>query len=147
MIPGLRCVESYVNQCVEKNGIIGGNGRYSYGGTLDGVRALRDCGLRNSQQVDFVGHLWCFKKEWLYFMFRDPPFTFDTAEDMHFCYSCKLYGNILSYTAQHKTLEDCSDIKMNRYASDDYSSYKTTPKNLRISVEKYWKEKGINFLI
>ena len=42
-----------------------------------------------SKKVDFVGHLWCFKKDWLYYMFSIKPFTFDTGEDMHLCFTSK----------------------------------------------------------
>ena len=61
----------------KKNGIIGGNGRIGLlsdkycdkGKHYDGCNRFSsslkhpiDYGLRKSVQVDFVGHLWCFKK-------------------------------------------------------------------------------------
>ena len=41
---------------------------------------------------------------------------------MHLCYSCKLFGKINSYVAQHNTIEECSDITMNNLAVDQFSS-------------------------
>ena len=56
-----------------------------------------DTGIRSGLKIDFVGHLWCFKKDWLYFMFGTKPYTYDTGEDMHLCYSANVHGGIESY--------------------------------------------------
>ena len=96
--------------------------------------------------MDFVGHLWCFKKEWLYYMFSVPPLTYDTGEDMHLCFSCKLLGNIDSYSGKQSTRDDCCDIMNNQLADDNFSSFKTTPKQLRVDVEQYWMDKGLKFI-
>ena len=58
--------------------------------------------------------MWCFKKDWLYYMFSIKPYTFETGEDMHLCFSCKIKGNIDSYIAEHKTNDDLCDITFNR---------------------------------
>ena len=94
MIPGVKCVEKYVNSCLKLNAIIGGNGRYAQLNEnrqkmLD-RRPKPDYGLRRCMLVDFVGHLWCFKKDWLYYMFSTKPYTYDTGEDMHFCFSANV---------------------------------------------------------
>ena len=34
---------------------------------------------------------------WLYYMFSAKPYTYETGEDMHLCFTCKLYGNISCY--------------------------------------------------
>lgn len=80
-------------------------------------------------------------------MFSTKPYSYDTGEDMHLCYSCKLFGNINSYVAQHSTIDECSDITMNRLAVDNYSSCnydknKTIPL-LRKDIEKFWLNKGL----
>jgi len=145
IIPGHNCIKNYVEQCVKLNGIIGGNGRYCYNNKYK-LKQLQDVGFRNLLLVDFVGHLWCFKKKWLYYMFSTPPYTFDTGEDMHFCFSCKVLGNIKSYQGEQKSIKDMSDIQFNKYASDSFSSYKTTPRQLRIDVENYWISKGLTYI-
>jgi len=146
IIPGIRCIETYSKQCIKKNGIIGGNGRYSLINIKTSKRRHPHDNIRPGTQVDFVGHLWCFKKEWLHFMFRDSPYTYDTGEDMQLCFSSKLYGGIQSYVGEHKTKEDFADITLSKYSSDQFSSYKTTSNDLRNMVEKYWQDKGLIFI-
>ena len=55
-------------------------------------------------------------------MFSIKPFTYDTGEDMHLCYSSKIRGNILSYVGKQTTKEDHCDTAMNKlcllYTSD-----------------------------
>ena len=153
VIPGSNSIKNYVTQCLRKNAIIGGNGRfglmsknnpnYNNGGKLI---QPPDVGIRKGLKVDFVGHIWCFKKEWLHYMFTTKPFTYDTGEDMHFCFSSKIYGNIESYVAEQNTIEDCGDIAFNKLATDQFSSYLRTPQDLRKNVEKYWLKLGLNYI-
>ena len=151
IIPGKKCIEKYVSSCIKLNGIIGGNGRYAQLNTnrekLLAKRPKPDYGLRPNMLVDFVGHLWCFKKKWLYYMFSIEPFTFDTGEDMHFCFSANIFGNIKSYLCEHKTIEECSDLTFNKYSDDKFSSYKNTSKELRKKIEDFWVKKGLKFII
>ena len=146
IIPGKNCIKNYVNQCIDKNAIIGGNGRLGYSNTHKNLKKVLDVGLRPSLLMDFVGHLWCFKKDWLYFMFREKPYTFDTGEDMHLCYSCKLFGSIPSYVAHHYEADDCSDLAMNNLAVDKHSSFKTVNKRIRPEIENYWISKGLKLI-
>ena len=147
MIPGKNCIKNYVEQCTTKNAIIGGNGRIPL---INPNRAKlsqgTDVGIRKSIKVDLVGHMWCFKKIWLFYMFSIPPYTYDTGEDMQLCFSSKLLGNISSYIAEHKTLEDCSDLTMNKLAVDNFSSCNTVAKGLREEVAQYWANKGLIFI-
>ena len=143
IIPGINCFKSYMNQCINLNSIIGGNGRI--GKTNKNIKKLKllpDTGIRNTNNlVDFVGHLWCFRKAWLYYMFSIEPYTYDTGEDMHLCFTSKLLGNISSYIAEQKNYDDMSDITNNKLADDQFSSFRTTNPQLRINVEKYFTEK------
>ena len=137
IIPGAKCFESYINQCVELNGIIGGNGRIGYNNN-NILKRPNDTGNRSEAiLVDFVGHLWCFKKEWLHYMFGIKPCTYDTGEDMHFCYSSKILGNISCYVGKQVSNE-LSDTTNNRLAADEFASFKSTSRDLRISVENYF---------
>ena len=140
IIPGKNCLQNYMEQCSELNGIIGGNGRIGIN-NQNSVTRVGDITIRNTYTLmDFVGHLWCFKKEWLYYMFSIKPFTYDTGEDMHLCFSSKIKGGIKSYIAKQSTLEDACDITNNRFAADEYASFKTTSRTLRSDVEKYFIE-------
>ena len=144
IIPGKLCIESFVNQCIKTNGIMGGNARIGTKNKNHKMLVKNIAGLdgRNSNLflVDFVGHLWCFKKEWLYHMFSIPPLTFDTGEDMHLCFSSKVKGNINSYLAKQHDNSRC-DITSNKYADDQHSSFKITSRQDRIDVEEYFINK------
>ena len=145
--PNKNCIKHYVSECVKQNSIMGGNGRNAFLNT-NKLRfpSMGGSGLRRNTLMDFVGHIWCFKKEWLYYMFSVPPFTLDTGEDMHLCFSCKLLGNIDSYCCSHPTVNEIGDRLSGQWASDEFSSYKKTPKSLRLGVEKYWQDKGLKFI-
>jgi len=139
IIPGSNCIQNYLSQCKELNGIIGGNGRYCINNPLSRSVRLNDTGKRNSIiEVDFVGHLWCFKKEWLFYMFSIKPCTLDTGEDMHLCFTSKILGGIKSYLGKQTNLQDECDLTQNNLASDAYSSFKNTSRDLRKSVEDYF---------
>jgi len=140
IIPGNNCLKNYMDQCINLNAIIGGNGRFGYNNpNKPNLSQPQDVGVRNNHYlVDFVGHIWCFKKDWLHYMFAIKPFTYDTGEDMHLCFSSKVLGNINSYTAKQNNPCDMCDITHNNLASDQYSSYKVTSPELRANVEKYF---------
>lgn len=143
IIPAKYCLENYVNQCVKLNGIIGGNGRPIDLSPENMERFnvnYNETRLRICKKVDFVGHLWCFKKDWLYYMFSIKPYTFDTAEDMHLCFSSKIKGNIDSYVAEHKNMDEICDTMNGVLSGDEFASYRYTPLELRLSVPKYFME-------
>lgn len=143
IIPGNLCIKSFVDQCMKKNGIMGGNSRIglknnnykTLSKTIPGDDSNSDLLL-----VDFVGHLWCFKKEWLYHMFSIPPLTFDTGEDMHLCFSSKIKGNINSYLAKQHNNSRC-DISSGKFAGDLNASFRITSRQDRIDVEEYFINK------
>tara|TARA_Y100000389_G_scaffold192418_1_gene219833 strand:- start:764 stop:1468 length:705 start_codon:yes stop_codon:yes gene_type:complete len=147
ILPGSNCIKNYVDQCVKKNGIIGGNGRIcKLSPYKNKIIEPIDCGIRKSSKVDFVGHLWCFKKEWLYYMFAVKPYTYDTGEDMHFCFSSKILGGIESFVGEQLNKEDMCDVAMNSLASDQFASWRTTKMSLRKAVEQYWIDKGLKYI-
>lgn len=143
LVPGRQCIETFVTECLRLNGIMGGNGRI---GTLNPnsntLYHPPDCKFTSKPiLVDFVGHIWCFKKEWLHYMFTNPPYTYDTGEDMHFCFSAKILGSIHSYVCKQANIHEAADITYNALATDEHSSYKTTSPTLRTDVERSFVEK------
>lgn len=62
--------------------------------------------------------MWVLKKDWLYYMFGIKPYTMETGEDMHLCFSSKVLGGIKSYIGRQCTAEELSDLAMNKLASD-----------------------------
>lgn len=151
IIPGKECFEWYTKRCMDLNGIMGGNGRFGIKnkkGKQLNLHYEGETGIRKKTlEMDFVGHLWCFKKEWLHYMFAIKPYTYDTGEDMHLCFSSKVLGGIKSYACSQDTNEKVSDTRGNKYASDDFSSFKNTSNNLRADVEEYFvKEHGLKMV-
>lgn len=139
IIPGKNCLQNYTSECIRMNSIMGGNGRIAQINPNKGLCVPPDTGIVNETTlVDFVGHLWCFKKDWLYYMFSIKPSTYDTGEDMHLCFSSKIKGSVKSYVCKRPRVEDSCDTSLNKYAVDSYSSYRTTSRDLRKSVEKYF---------
>ena len=87
IIPGRNCFNNYLQQCKEYNAIIGGNGRIAFNNNFKDLKYPQELGIRNKAlKVDFVGHLWCVKQEFIRTMLSIKPFTYDTGEDMHICF-------------------------------------------------------------
>lgn len=150
IIPGTNCIKNYVEQCIKFNAIIGGNGRFCYDNQNAKKVSVSDVGIRKSTtKVDFVGHLWCFKKDWLYYMFSHKPYTLETGEDMHLCFSAKLSANIPSLVGEQVKKEDECDITNNALASDAHSSYIISERDghkFRREIQEYWVKKGLQFV-
>lgn len=142
IIPGPNCLKNYMDQCINLNAIIGGNGRIGINNVnKNKLKIPGDTGTRNNYTlVDFVGHLWCFRKDWLHYMFAIKPYTYDTGEDMHLCFSSKILGGINSYIAMQCSNDDMCDTANNALAVDEHSSFKVTKPELRSNVEKYFIE-------
>ncbi len=148
IIPGPRCFETYVDECLKYNAIMGGNGRIGQlNPARSGLKAPPDVGVRPmSVRVDFVGHMWVFKKEWLHYMFAKPPATYDTGEDMHFCFSAQLDGGIASFACKQASTAEMCDTSYNRYAADAHASFRTTSAELRRSVEAHFIALGFKMI-
>mgnify|MGYP003649405259 CR=1 FL=1 len=141
IMPNHDTIKHYSSECLRLNGIVGHNCRYSYlNNSISERKRRHSLMVRRNQEADFVGHLWCFKKDWLYYMFSIKPFTYDTGEDMHLCYSCKIRGGIKSYLCSQPSKSCIADNTDGTIAADKFSSYITTPKELRVNVERYFVE-------
>jgi len=144
IIPGNNCIKNYITECIKYNSIMGGNGRMGYYTTNpynvpNKLAPFPETGFRpETKLVDFVGHLWCFKKEWLYHMFSIKPFTLDTGEDMHLCYSCKVKSNINTYICKQEIEQDNCDITNGSLSCDKFASYLTMSQITRKNVENYF---------
>ena len=149
IIPGKKYLENVVGECVRLNGIIGGNGRIGYLNTKINkelhYKNANDIGYRqHTKLVDFVGHCWTFKKDWLHYMFAVKPLTYETGEDMHFCYASKVLGGISSYVAKQTNNDEVCDITENKLAIDEHANFRRSGiTDLRIEIEKYWINKGL----
>ncbi len=140
IIPGNKCIQNYVNECLRLNGIIGGNGRIGFRNIYSqSLVQPPDVGIRKETTlVDFVGHIWVFKKEWLHYMFSIKPLTLETGEDMHLCFSAKILGNISSYVCCQNNEDEMCDTTMNELAGDEHATWRTPSNNIRDTVEDYF---------
>jgi hypothetical protein len=101
-IPG----PNWFNNCLEtiekKPGILGGVGvllkqdKY-YGHDRVGWSSLNE----KITEVDLVGHAWFFERDWLKYLWMEPPFTWENGEDIQFSYMAQKYGNIKTYVPPH----------------------------------------------
>lgn len=148
IIPGPRCLEAYVSQCLELDAIIGGNGRFaSLNPARERLEQPAEFGPRQSAtEVDFVGHLWVVRREWLHAMFSIPPHTWDTGEDMHLCFSAKLVLGIRSFAGAQLSQEEFADTTHNALAGDRHASFRSSSHAQRPEIERYFADLGLKFV-
>ena len=143
IIPGRKWLENCMKLCREKKCIVGANGR-SWNYQRNKYDGFGDHQLYREMKVDFVGHCWFFRREWLKYIWMIEPYTYDNGEDIHFCYCAKHFGNIDSYICGRKTLEECADLTNNKYGTDDLASCKLTNNfsDIRNKIAKYLRDFG-----
>ena len=54
-----------------------------------------------TERVDYVGHCWFFKRDWLQYLWREVPPTWDNGEDIQFSYCLQRYAQIQTYVPPH----------------------------------------------
>lgn len=110
-IPGERWLENCYTQMQKKEGIYGTNGilltgddKYPLIGCSNDKRVGWMNPNKETAMVDFVGHAWFFKTEWLTYMFDDICGIRENykyvGEDMCLSYQCYLHG-INTYVPPH----------------------------------------------
>ena len=52
-------------------------------------------------EVDLVGHAWFFKREWLGYLWKEKPFTWENGEDIQFSSMAKIHGKISTFCPPH----------------------------------------------
>lgn len=80
-------------------------------------------------QVDLVGHVWFFEREWLSYFWRElPDPKYNTCgEDMHFSYMLQKYAGIKTYVPPHpqKNTNMWGNVIGSKYATDSNSMWET----------------------
>jgi len=150
-IPAPRWLEGCMKLSKEQNCIVGGNGRIMV--EEDGDMVCRDTyypSLENSAEddieVDFVGHCWFFKRDWIYNMWKTESYTLDNAEDIHFCASCKIEQGIRSFVSSRSDPDFLGDSQTH-FGSDKHASYKQSGhEKVRDDTIKFWRDKGWSLL-
>tara|TARA_A100001015_G_scaffold321685_1_gene454088 strand:- start:2599 stop:4200 length:1602 start_codon:yes stop_codon:yes gene_type:complete len=101
-VPGSQWFENCIETMSTQPGILGSAGVI----LKDKFYVQHDrCGwpTQNSEvtRVDLVGHAWFFKREWLQYLWREKPTTWDNGEDIQFSYLAQKYGNIQTFCPPH----------------------------------------------
>ena len=139
-VPGENWFKNCLEVMKEKEGILG-----SAGVILNSERyMLHDrCGWptmnEETEEVDLVGHAWFFKREWLQYLWREKPFTWDNGEDIQFSYLSQKYGNIKTYCPPHpkNDLSMHGSILGNELGIDS----KATSNNNEVTHEQFFTER------
>jgi len=139
-IPGSRWLENCLNTMETHEGILGSAGVILQGSTYN---PHQRCGWPThnpeTTQVDLVGHAWFFKRDWLKYLWAEPPITWDNGEDMQFSYAAQKYGNINTYCPPHPPddKELHGSILGNELGIDD----KATSTNSTLSHQAFFSER------
>jgi hypothetical protein len=93
------------------------------------------------ERVDLVGHAWFFKREWLQYLWKEKPPTWDNGEDIHFSYSAQKYGGIQTYCPPHPQ----SDFSMHGsiYGNELGIDNKATSTNSAVSHQQFFAERDM----
>ena len=143
MIPGKMWLENCLESMEKKEGLMGGVGllyttpnppeqssyyeHYKRFGWVDGGQS------NNIEHVDFVGHSWFFKRDWLSYYWRElpDPKYFTCKEDMHFSHMLQKYGKINTYVPPHPTnnIDKWCNTAHIKYACDQNSMWETNQRS------------------
>lgn len=142
-IPGKKWFENCFKNMTKNEGIQG-----SAGVILKNNKYYMDhdrCGWptqnSESRQVDLVGHAWFFKREWLQYLWREKPFTWDNGEDIQFSFLAQKYGNIKTFCPPHPSndLSLHGSIRGNELGIDS----KATSNNQDVSHNQFFRERDL----
>ncbi|MBF2754877.1 MAG: hypothetical protein ISN29_06400 [Gammaproteobacteria bacterium AqS3] len=106
MLPGERWLENCINtiETAETCGPLGGMGMRIPASGIERKSdriGWRGPYLEQAQEVDFIGHTWFLRRDWLELMWREMPYTLGNSEDMHLCYSAQKYGGLKTFVPPH----------------------------------------------
>ena len=141
-IPGTKWFENCL-ECMRKSeGIMG-----SAGYIQTGPRAMQyepqRCGWASQNEdltrVDYVGHAWFFKRQWLSYLWAEKPPTWDNGEDIHFSYTSQKYGGIQTYCPPHPSSDKELHGSLHGYELGVDS--KATSNNQAVSHKQFFNER------
>lgn len=139
-IPGSKWFENCLTTMKTHEGILG-----SAGILLNGKNYIQHDRYgwpsqnKETTRVDLVGHAWFFKREWLQYLWKEKPPTWDNGEDIQFAYSAQRYGNIQTYCPPHppEDIQMHGSIMGNELGID----HKATSTNSNVSHQQFFAER------
>tara|TARA_R100000808_G_scaffold24996_1_gene60298 strand:- start:549 stop:2198 length:1650 start_codon:yes stop_codon:yes gene_type:complete len=101
-IPGERWFENCLDTMKTHEGMLGTHGltqvdEHSWSVKRSGWPSKNE----EVERVDYVGHCWFFKRDWLQYLWKEKPPTWDNGEDMHFSYAIQKYAGLQTYVPPH----------------------------------------------
>jgi GT2 family glycosyltransferase len=142
-LPNPRWLEKCISLCKEKQCIVGGNGRILNPNMLYNQIIVDE--PKQDHRVDFVGHAWFFETDWIRYLWEEPVYTYENAEDISFAAACEINAGISCYVPDCTNVEECGDIDKHKYGTDTHSfSLANSGNHLRVreDVIKYWLKVG-----
>ncbi len=98
------------------------------------------------QEVDFVGHSWFMRSQHAHLMWRERPYTWNNAEDMHLSCMAQLHGGLKTWVPPHPekqpALWSC-EVDRGRVASTTHAASKAGGdfKMVRDQAVEHYKQK------
>lgn len=138
ILPSPSWIEQSLRLVKTKNVIVGANGR-NFNKEKNRFDGYGDSGFARigTRYMEFVGHSWIFRQEWVRYMFAQPLLSLETGEDMQFCLAAKKNGIssvVLSQDGKNLT----ADLTRGMWGSDEHASYKQSNMNEK-RIELYKK--------
>lgn len=141
-VPGTKWFENCLNTMKTHEGILGSAGIL----LNDKFYVKHDrCGWptqnKETTRVDLVGHAWFFKREWLQYLWKEKPPTWDNGEDIQFAYSAQKYGGVQTYCPPHppEDIQLHGSIMGNELGIDN----KATSTNSSVSHQQFFSERDM----
>lgn len=127
--------------CQKFNSIIGSNGRILLNHSLENQMCI-DL-PQKSVLVDYVGHSWFFKTDWIKNLWKHSIPTFENGEDISFCAANSLSG-INSLVISCENERHIGDSNRFKYGTDSNSFSQNNPNHNteREAVVQFWLNKG-----
>jgi hypothetical protein len=141
-IPGDRWFENCLETMKTNEGIMGSAGYIQTGPRAMQYEPERSGWPRQNEdtmRVDYVGHAWFFKREWLSHLWREKPPTWDNGEDIHFSYTAQKYGGIQTYCPPHPVEDKSLHGSLLGYELGVDS--KATSNNQAVSHQQFFSER------
>jgi hypothetical protein len=141
-VPGERWFENCFETMKTKQGILGSAGVILNSKIyMDHRRSGWAAKNEEAERVDLVGHAWFFKREWLQYLWKEKPPTWDNGEDIQFSYAAQRYGNVQTYCPPHPPSDKSlhGSILGNELGIDS----KATSNNNQVSHQQFFSERDM----
>ena len=153
LVPGPKYIEETLKLSLQHNAIVCETGRLfrpdpeDPGNGSNFSVGVVTAPLEIPVEVDFGGHIWFLKREWIHYMWALEPVSLLTCEDAHLSISAYLLGNITTYIpAQPKGQKQYWGASYEVHKGRDIVAQSKNraryPQGTRTEILRYWVRKG-----